>query len=724
MVTKLLVPKGVSAVPLRSLTEDVPAPPPPAKPPKKRTSWVGWGFMLLLVVGFAVLLAPTVIAHTALRHRLINWVAPELPSGTVVGSAQLGWLSPILLNAVVVNDDEGRPLFTAESITSSTNIIELIKNPNNLGDFEIDKPVLNIVVSPHGSNLDPLRERIGKRKGGGSEKAVGVKLKDGVVTVSDDKGTKLAEFQSIKGAWKSDPAADPNYKLALDAQVTHPATSGDISLGGEWHLVQKTGESHGGEFFAKFNAFPLDIVGPLLSDRFHVSVLAGSTDIDVRAKVTPQDAGGLKTELSVVVPKMHFDAVRDGDTQPVKWANRAPMEFQLNGLVDPAKQIARVDVLSLRSEVGNLQVAGSVADWKGDFLCDLRGEANSDLQLLIAHLPVHLQREVQIEGLRISKVSIRGPLNSLTMAPLPEDPNKPPVPGLPPAPEPNAAEKANLELGAEVAWTRAKVFGIDSNNGQMEIATREGRVSVNPIQVPVSGGRFLGRPQLVLGQQPLTVELAAGPVLENVALSQDMCRSWIKYIAPLMADATSVDGKLSLSMTQAVFPLDNPGGGIASGKLIMQEGRVGPGPIADEILKGVSTIVQVSGQTLDPDEAVWMQMPKQEINFVLKDGRVSHDNVEFHVGQVIVRSSGTVGTADKSLDLLVDFHLPEEWMTRGPVLAALGGETLQLKIGGTLDQPRIDNKPFAEFGKRAGVKAAAGLIQQLIERRQQKRGRR
>ncbi|WP_337238100.1 hypothetical protein, partial [Salmonella enterica] len=90
--------------------------------------------------------------------------------------------------------------------------------------------------------------------------------------------------------------------------------------------------------------------------------------------------------------------------------------------------------------------------------------------------------------------------------------------------------------------------------------------------------RFQARPQIPLDQQPYTLYLGSGPILEDVEMTEEMCRTWLQYIAPLISNATAVDGRFSLTMDQAILPLDGPGKGSASGKLLMQQGRVGPGP--------------------------------------------------------------------------------------------------------------------------------------------------
>jgi len=707
-------------------------------------------FLLLFVLGGLVAAGPWIVAATPLRHQVINWLMPELPSGTVVASAQFGWLSPVLMNGIVLKDDEGRPFFSAESITSSSSLLDLVKSPGKLGEFEIDKPVLNIVVGKNGSNLSPLAERLGKKPPvKGLDPEVGVKLKDGTVTFSDPEGKKLAELSDLQAAYSSEPAADPNHKVQLDCKVSHPVPDGSVALAGEWHFVPKTRESHGGQLTAKVHGFPIDMLQPALADSMHLVALSGVTDVEFTTKLTPTEGGSLATELDLRVPRLQFESLKAGAVAPTRWANQAPIEFGLRGQVNPAKQFATIDSAALRSELANLRLQGKISDWSGDLDCDITGDADYDLQLLLARLPTHLQQEIQIEGAQLRKLVLKGPLRRLAAPPAPAPDialaaaNGAPTPsavpasnagegGLPPAPVPGQPNPLNLatpetplptfEIGAELSWTAATAFGIRSDNGQLRVATQDNILSIDPVHVPVTTGQLRVRPSIPLDRQPFTVHIGGGPVLENVEMTEEMCRSWLMYIAPLISNATAVEGRFSLGLDQASLPLDAPGRGVASGKLLMQEGRVGPGPIADEVLKGVGTILQISGGRLDPDAMVWMNMPRQEIQFQMKDGRMAHGLVVFNVGGVVVTSQGSVGTVDRTLDLLVEFRLPQEWLQRGPILAALVGEGLQLKVGGTLDKPQVDNKPLAEFGKRAAVKAGAGAILDLIKRRQERRG--
>lgn len=697
-----------------------------APAPSRRKSLIGTLFVLGLGLTLAVVFAPALVAKTPLRHSVLNWLVPELAPGTQVAAAQFGWLSPVLMNGVIFKDDEGRPLLSAESITSSGSLLDLIQKPDSLGEFVVEKPVVEIVIGPKGSNLDTLRERLSKRPGGDGKSAKGVslQLKDGIVRFSDNSGKKLAELADLNATYKNDPKADPNHDLKLECRVAHPNTRGTVFVDGAVHFDPETNQSHGGEVEVKLTKVPIDMLHPLLAKSLQLETLRGTLDTELHTKLKPQEGGGLTTDVRLTASQIELQTRRVGDPRPTSFKSKAPVQFALAGVIDLPKEQATLEGVSLQSEFGNLKLKGTVSDWSGDLISDLSGEVDYDLRLLLAQLPPEIQNDITIKGLAVRNITLKGPLKSLTATYIPDKTDGRTAAAAVAAPDstlpPSMAPP--LEIGAEIAWQSAVVFGVQSNKGLLRVSTSDRTLRLDPVNVPIGTGRFSARPQIPLDKKPLAAVLSQGPVLENVETTEQMCRTWLKYISPLMADATAVDGRFSLAMDQAIIPLDAPGTGVADGKLLMQKGRVGPGPIADEILQSVGMILQVAGQRLDAKDIVWMNVPPQEIPFQLKNGRVTHGLTTFNVGGVIVTSQGSMGTLDRSLDVLVEFRLPDEWLRRGPVLAALQGEPLRIKIGGTLDKPQIDNRPLADFGQRAGMKAAAGLLFEILERRQQ-RGR-
>ena len=100
-------------------------------------------------------------------------------------------------------------------------------------------------------------------------------------------------------------------------------------------------------------------------------------------------------------------------------------------------------------------------------------------------------------------------------------------------------------------------------------------------------------------------------------------------------------------------------------------------------------------------------------------GRVEHQNFEIEVGDVVVRTSGSVGL-DQTLDLVAEIPIREKWVQRDQVLRGLAGQTLKVPIRGTVQNPKLDAKAIAQLSKQMLQGAAGGLLNDAIDRGLQK----
>jgi hypothetical protein len=74
-----------------------------------------------------------------------------------------------------------------------------------------------------------------------------------------------------------------------------------------------------------------------------------------------------------------------------------------------------------------------------------------------------------------------------------------------------------------------------------------GLASLNTGEIPFSQGRLLSTPKIDFRSESPVATLDPGPLAENIQLSPEICRDWLKYVAPLVADATSAQGKVAIT---------------------------------------------------------------------------------------------------------------------------------------------------------------------------------
>jgi translocation and assembly module TamB len=245
-------------------------------------------------------------------------------------------------------------------------------------------------------------------------------------------------------------------------------------------------------------------------------------------------------------------------------------------------------------------------------------------------------------------------------------------------------------------------------------------VNFVPLDLPVSEGRLKLAPRLMLNSSPMLMVLDKGPLIEQMRISPEMCQTWLKYVAPMLADATQAEGKFSVNLSSAAIPLASPEAGDVQGVLTIHSAQVGPGPLSREFLtiaKQVKAIVEK--RPLDPASTgisnEWLTMPQQNIDFQMRDGRVSHRGLELHSKDVVIRTHGSVGT-DQTLSLVAEVPIRDEWVASDRILIGLKGQTLQIPIQGTLSQPKVDARVLEQLTKQMIGGAAKGLLEQELNK--------
>jgi hypothetical protein len=188
-------------------------------------------------------------------------------------------------------------------------------------------------------------------------------------------------------------------------------------------------------------------------------------------------------------------------------------------------------------------------------------------------------------------------------------------------------------------------------------------------------------------------------LLTQAELEENVAHEVLAYIVPVFADATRTSGRFSLRIDGARLPVGKPADGELSGMLSMHEVVLGPGPLVENVFRAVPAL---------PPPPTIRIADESNVTFQLAEGRVWHEGLEFGVplvkpGQRLdVRSEGSVGLEDRSLDLVLTLPIPADLPQDRPLVAALAGKQISLGVGGDLDKPEV------KFD--GSIKAAAGHV--------------
>lgn len=376
----------------------------------------------------------------------------------------------------------------------------------------------------------------------------------------------------------------------------------------------------------------------------------------------------------------------------------------------------RVDISRVEAAGDTVSFAarGKLSEVATRCTTELDGQLAYDLQKLASRFRQQLGAEFQIAGRDTRPFSFRGPLFGAS-ARVNAD-------GLHPVSTVGAAGNASsfesaftqMIAQASLGWTSATVQGLAIGAGDVDAKLSNGRLAIAPMNLTVSEGNLHLAPTVLLDRSPMVVTLPAGPTVERVRISPQMCTGWLKYLAPLVADATAAQGTFSVSLDQAVIPVNAPAAGEVEGVLEIHAAQVGPGPLSQQLLLLAAQIKAIADGNLlaaptTPTER-WLDLPQQRVAFRMAENRVHHRGMQMAVKDVVIRTSGSVGT-DQTIALVAEIPIRDEWLSRSKYLAAMKGQTIQVPIRGTLTNPKLDQSALTQITQQAAAGAANRYIQ-------------
>jgi hypothetical protein len=378
---------------------------------------------------------------------------------------------------------------------------------------------------------------------------------------------------------------------------------------------------------------------------------------------------------------------------------------KLNGQVGLSQDFQKLTVeqLALQSNSLGLQTKGKIDDLCGQLVLDMSGTWSPNWQQINGLLGAYSYQLVQLEGRQTQAFAIRGPLLA--------------APGQPTA----LALPLDLQVQTELGWDRGQVFHLPVGPANIQATLASGVASLNTGEIPFSQGRLLLTPKIDFRSESPVATLDPGPLAENIQLSPEICRDWLKYVAPLVADATSAQGKVTITTDGVAVPLADPIAMRARGAVDLQQVTIGAGPLATQLIEAVQgvRILLKPNQTESRDLTVWMQLERQTVPFAVENRRVYHEGLAMHVKDFTIRTKGSVGM-DQTLSMVAEIPIADEWIGKEPWLQGLKGQSLQIPISGTVSRPVIDTKAIQQLTMQLVQRTASNQLNNVVGEQTQK----
>ncbi len=273
-----------------------------------------------------------------------------------------------------------------------------------------------------------------------------------------------------------------------------------------------------------------------------------------------------------------------------------------------------------------------------------------------------------------------------------------------------------MNITASIGWESARMAGIDVGATSIPIKMTETTVFVSPAVVPLAEGKINLAGEVHYRPGPIWIRATPGRIAESIRLTREMNQRWLKYLAPLAADAAQVDGIIGATLDEAIIVLDSPEKNRVTGRLDINRVEMTAGPLTNQIIGGIDQLKAIARATTPPAPVdankQLVTMPAQQVEFTMENGVVSHQRMFFQIDRAQIVTSGSVGL-DSSLRMVAQVPLDDRWL--GSDLKGLKGQSVNLPIDGTLSRPRLDSAGVRQVITQLGTAAAKGAAENFLQ---------
>ena len=241
-----------------------------------------------------------------------------------------------------------------------------------------------------------------------------------------------------------------------------------------------------------------------------------------------------------------------------------------------------------------------------------------------------------------------------------------------------ASAKNALEGSGALKWASANIWGLELGGTSAQATLENNLVRTTPIQCALNGGQLNAMAQYDIASSRL--QLGSGSRVENVKLTPELCRQWLGYVTPMMADAADVNGQLSMRVERFFWDLNAPQNSDVVGQLTIHHAQATPGSSLAPLLQVVD-LLRRRDQT-NGLSSKSLTLPEQTVPIQVRQGFVIHDGLIMDLAGYRLKSSGAVGLNEQ---IQITLDVPLDKATPGSNV-----RTIKIPLRGTLKSPQPD----------------------------------
>jgi translocation and assembly module TamB len=375
-----------------------------------------------------------------------------------------------------------------------------------------------------------------------------------------------------------------------------------------------------------------------------------------RIMVAPGDAGRLNLGLAVLIADLsHLRS--DGKGR----RSEGPVNLGFRGTYEPSADRLDCDSVSFASRYGGVDLRGTLDEPAGRRIADLKGTLAPNWQAVSALAAELVEPKMRVQG-RDRPFHVKGPLFGDSLIAI--------LKGL------------DAEFGIELA--SADAFGLALGPAPIVVRSGGGSVTIDPIETTLNNGKVMLKPALDLDvARGIALRLQRGSKIDGAEINDEVSKRVLSYIAPVLNEATHVNGMVEIAVEQAEFPLTGSADRTMSltGQVLFRDVVFEPGPFANQLLA-------LAGKPDAPGIRI-----EQPVQLAIANRRVIQKGLEIPFRRnVKIALEGSVGF-DETLDLKASVPIARGTLANSAGLDdAVGGKTMVVPIDGTVSKPRINKQ--------------------------------
>lgn len=389
------------------------------------------------------------------------------------------------------------------------------------------------------------------------------------------------------------------------------------------------------------------------------------------------------------------------------WREQAPIKFDGKVSADWAMNALDIKNISLATPGLTASAQGEMTDLEGVCQTKLDGQLEYDAAKVMERLKEYLGPEWNIQGAQQRRFSMQGPI----FAKASSDPNQP------------IAYSDQLTAHASLGWNSANIYGFQAGPGDLTADLNNRVIQFAPLDLSVGQGRIKGSPQIRLDMPEPTLTASKTHFVEKIELTPEMCATWMKYAAPLLADATRANGQFSMYVANANVPLFNYQDSDVASSIRVHSAQLRPGPMANQLLQITQQVEAILKKGITSSgngaQGELITIPPQDIDIRMMKQRVYHRRIQMQVRDMTITTRGSVGL-NQTLDIVAMIPIQDKWIGSNKYLASMKGQTIDVPIRGTFSQPQVDQQVLQQLASKVATSAASNFIQDNLQKQLEK----